>query len=690
MKIAIIKNIIILVICFILPQLVYSQLFDATNEAELRSRILAADNTPGGIVVIRLIPPDGEIVITQELPTLSGSNFIEITASEDTLIKAGPNYNGRLIIIKDNSSLTINSNTTDITIKGFDSQESGGVFLLKDSAYLHLNNLIINGIKSSSDGGVIRAEDNSTVKLVSNDFSDIESIGQGGVVFGSGSSRLYIFNSLFDDTRAGTLGGAISLTENAEGSITNSRFDNPFASEFGSIVNFNSTSELTISNSQFRANSKATTVLFENVMGQINIYGSSFNGPVDYYDSTGGIDQYNNLYGDYTFGRKAGVLLTKDICNDFGSGAFTSSGYNISFDNSCNLNNATDLVNTDPRINTTDDNGIISLQANSQAIDSGPVEMFNHNNKSTFKMLPCGYKDIRGLGRPQDADGDGVFECDRGSYEVQGGLDLTNAQSGLYFDVDRSGEGIIVEMLGNSTALVTMFTYNPNKTDLMWFIGIGKIVGNSIVIDELQRTSGGVFGSAFDADAIVRTNIGGMSIIFSDCNSKENPGRLVFEAEFEFANELENLLVKNKRLSQLLACTNQSQTNSMTGRSGSFYDSQRSGEGVFVEVLSNGQAVVIFYTYTPDGKQFWFLSSDVQINGNTITANMVYPASTTGFGSEFNPSEVDLQPWGTIILEYQPGCNAVNISYNSTVNGFGSGNLNYTRLTQPAGTTCDL
>ncbi|MBL4659614.1 MAG: hypothetical protein JKY19_04605, partial [Alcanivoracaceae bacterium] len=124
--------------------------------------------------------------------------------------------------------------------------------------------------------------------------------------------------------------------------------------------------------------------------------------------------------------------------------------------------------------------------------------------------------------------------------------------------------------------------------------------------------------------------------------------------------------------------------------SGAFFDPARSGEGVFVQVLDNGSAVVIFYTYTPDGKQFWSLSSDVQITGNTITANMIYPASTTGFGSQFNPLEVDFQPWGTLTLEYQPGCSLVNMGYTSIVAGFGSGNYSYQRLTQPAGTTCDL
>jgi hypothetical protein len=296
---------------------------------------------------------------------------------------------------------------------------------------------------------------------------------------------------------------------------------------------------------------------------------------------------------------------------------------------------------------------------------------------------------MNGLGRPQDFDGDGVFTCDRGPVEVQGGDNLSNAQSGLYFDVDRNGEGIILEMLSATSALVTMFTYAPNKTDLMWFIGVGNVVGNSVVIDNIQSTSGGVFGAGFDTNAIVNNDVGSLSVVFPDCNASSNPGRMVFQTKSEFKDSIENLLVKSSRLSRLLNC-DQSQPNPQSGRSGAFYDPARSGEGVFVEVLDNGSAVVIFYTYTPDGKQFWLISSDVQINGNTITANMIYPAATTGFGSQFNASEIDFQPWGTLTLEYQPGCSQVNMAYASTVSGFGSGTHPYQRLTQPAGTSCDL
>ena len=106
-----------------------------------------------------------------------------------------------------------------------------------------------------------------------------------------------------------------------------------------------------------------------------------------------------------------------------------------------------------------------------------------------------------------------------------------------------------------------------------------------------------------------------------------------------------------------------------------------------MQILPDGRVVVIWYTYDPQGRQFWTISSEATLSGNTITANMAYPAQTTRFGSNFNASQVQLALWGTLTLTYS-GCNSMTVAYNSSVAGFGSGQYNYTRLTGIAGTTC--
>ena len=642
----------ILAFIFIFVFLGYANAVTVTDELELRQAIIATAGSSFP-TLIEVDAPGGVLIISEELPPISG-NIILIPVTQELIIRAAEGYTGPLVTIADRgfAKFGVSDGFKEVFIRSFTNNGDGGAVIVQPFAKFFTNGVKFENIMSNGDGGAVTCEVNSECNFKDTSFTNCDSAASGGAVNCLGECN---FNNVsFDGNSAGDFSCAVNAP-------------------FGSHVNINQCSIRDVNN-------HCDTNFFDVNGGDLKISNchvqTDKNSP--FSSCTGQCDLSNNIFEDTPPNKNPSV---KTVCNDFGTGAFNSLGYNIDSATGCFLDQATDLVNTNPML-TVDTNGIPQPNMGSPLIESGPVEF-------TDNILPCPYKDMNGLGRPQDFDGDGVFACDRGPVEVQGGENLSNAQSGLYFDTERNGEGIILEMLSASSALVSMFTYDPNKTDLMWFIGVGNIVGNSVVIDNMQSTSGGIFGAGFDADAIVKNDVGSLSLVFPDCNASDNPGRMVFQSTSPFNQTLENLLVKSNRLSRILSC-NQNQANPQSGRSGAFFDPARSGEGVFVQVLDNGSVVVIFYTYSPDGKQFWTLSSDVQITGNTITANMIYPASITGFGSQFNPSEVDLQPWGTLSLEYQPGCNLINLSYASTVDGFGSGNYLYQRLTQTAGTTCDL
>ncbi len=567
---------------------------------------------------------------------------------------------------------------------------------------LELGVLIIEGFSSDNNGGAILAGGTSRVSLIGTIFRNNFATNEGGAIYMGDDSRLFARGTgrissngpgEFSENRAANLGGAISINGNAIASITHQLFTDNGAGVFGCDINVNSSSNanfgltLVVENNTFAAN--CDNVLFENPRGRMLFRNNTFAGMGDVADSTDTVNLFGNLFGGFaTNNNKSqppGGL--KALCNDFGSNAFNSLGHNISNESSCDLDQSTDLPNTDPMINSIDVNGVISLQVGSPAIDAGASDM--QDNADGLDFLPCGYIDSRGLGRPQDANGDGVFECDMGSYEVQGGPDLTAAQSGLYFDTGRDGEGIHVEMLNNDTALVAMFTYHPNGTDLMWFVGSGNRVGNSVVIDDMYRASGGAFGPGFDADQVDFEVVGSLSLVFPNCAATDKPGRMVLASNQRIDQPVENLLVEAFTLSRLLNCS-QTQSSAKTGRSGSFFDPQRNGEGLFIDVIDDDTAVVFFYTFTPTGEQLWLVGSGASITGDTITANMLYPTSTTGFGSGFDANEIQFSSWGNMSITHQAGCNNLLINYNSTVPGYGTGSLNHSRLTQPAGTTCDL
>ncbi len=363
------------------------------------------------------------------------------------------------------------------------------------------------------------------------------------------------------------------------------------------------------------------------------------------------------------------------LCIEAGISSFTSLGYNIDTDGSCFLDQATDLPNTDPNV-TVDANNVPQPNPGSPLIESGRVTFVDNT-------LPCDYKDLNGLGRPQDFDLDGVFTCDRGPVEVQGGPDIGAPQTASYSATGRGGEGSFVEVLSDGRAVVSFYTYSLDGTRLLWFMGLGRVVGNSIVIDEMQRVTGGVFGAGFDEASIVRTNVGGMSMVFPECDGTANPGRLNFTARSD--SGLEHLLNDANRLTFVVNCDGTKGANAQ--RSGAFFALGRSGEGIFVQWLSDGRVVLVFYTFDAAGNPFWTTSDigNTAVNGNTVTANMLYAQGKTKFGANFDPAEVTMAPWGTITLTYTDD-DSINFAHNSVVAGFTPGNHAYVRITQPLGT----
>ena len=131
--------------------------------------------------------------------------------------------------------------------------------------------------------------------------------------------------------------------------------------------------------------------------------------------------------------------------------------------------------------------------------------------------LPCGYRDLTGLGTPQDGNGDGIFECDTGAIEAQGSGSIEAGHSAAFFNLARNGEGQYVELINENLAVVYTFTHRPDASGSAWFIGVGNIVENSIVIDELLRPIGTSFGDQFDTGSIDNLDLGGQSMVFNDC-----------------------------------------------------------------------------------------------------------------------------------------------------------------------------
>ena len=527
---------------------------------------------------------------------------------------------------------------------------------------------------STSDGGVINIDGAALFGGIDTRYIDNKG-RNGGAIFASGGGEIHLNGAYVLRNSATNNGGFASIGPNSWMRVYNIKAMDNTAGVFGEII------ELEGGMAEIKGGSihLGGTIGFEIPIGNIKLQYVDNYGTGDVADATSDFEFRSTIFYKTSF--KNSPTNGKALCNDFGTGAFKSLGFNIANDNSCNLTQATDLSNTDPMMGVPDAEGVRTPLTGSPAIDGGPSAL------TTDHEAPCLYKDINGLGRPQDANGDGVFECDIGAVEIQNGADLSKGQSGVFYDTGRSGEGVFIEMLSATQAWVVFYTYDKNAVDLLWLVGIGDVVGNSIVVDEMSFVSGGNFGTAFNASTITQTALGSLSLVFPDCDATANPGVMTFNAEPD--SGYEDLFSQASRITRVLNCDG-SQPIPQSGRTGSFFEPTRSGEGILVHWLENNTVLLTWFTFTPDGKPFWIISANSTIMGDTVVLDMLYPQATPGFGSQFLSSDLVLAPWGTITLKYHTGCNSLDFSYDSIFNEYGSGSYVYQRLTTPMGTTCDL
>lgn len=122
------------------------------------------------------------------------------------------------------------------------------------------------------------------------------------------------------------------------------------------------------------------------------------------------------------------------------------------------------------------------------------------------------------------------------------------------------------------------------------------------------------------------------------------------------------------------------------GITGAWFDPQQSGHGLLVEVLPENRLLAWWFTFDAQGNQAWF-GGVGSYAGNVATIPF---ARTTGgrFIPNFNPTQVSNPPWGTATIRFT-GCNRGRIDYASSQPGFGAGSMELTRLTLPAGLTCN-
>ncbi|MEE4305130.1 MAG: hypothetical protein V2J19_13365 [Wenzhouxiangella sp.] len=121
-----------------------------------------------------------------------------------------------------------------------------------------------------------------------------------------------------------------------------------------------------------------------------------------------------------------------------------------------------------------------------------------------------------------------------------------------------------------------------------------------------------------------------------------------------------------------------------TGHSGLFFNPERSGEGFMIDTLPDGRALMFWFTYD-NGEPMWLTALGETVDAS-IVLDQVYVTEGGRFGPAFDPAEVAVTSWGSIVIDFED-CDRGTVSYDSEL-GQGSGQFELVRLSNIAGLDC--
>ena len=298
----------------------------------------------------------------------------------------------------------------------------------------------------------------------------------------------------------------------------------------------------------------------------------------------------------------------------------------------------------------------------------------------------AGYEDSQGVdgGDLGGTDTTNVFTLT--SDDLGAPFVIEPGTSAAWFDLERDGEGFMLELLAGGRAVMYWFTYDgEGRQD--WYMAEGSITGNVIEFPEMVQVSGGVFGPGFDPDQVIRTPVGHARFIWAGCDT----GEMKWVIDQDEGGRRQGRMTLS-RLTNVMAlpCGEIDPTPGVPPHeasrfSGSWYDPTHSGEGYVLQLLDDLRALVYWFSYGPDGARRWFFGTGV-IEGERLVFDEMYTTTGGIFGDAFDPDAVMLEPWGSLELEL--GCATGSAHFAPTEDGFPAGELDLVRLTVLDGLDC--
>lgn len=296
-----------------------------------------------------------------------------------------------------------NANISKITLKRGSTLGIGAGIYIESGASATIDDVVIIENIGGSGAGI---EARGPLTVTNSLIADNQALGgnSGGGIVGF-DTTIKIINTTIRGNTTTSRGAGIFLQEPGSAELTNVTISgNESDSEGGGITNLGM--KLLLVNVTISGNRSVEGGAGVDNHGVITITNSTIFGNQS-VNSTGGL--YNNPINNGSI-KVENTIVAENDGGDCGGTVSTivSLGNNIISDTTCNFTENGDLPNTDPLLDTLQDNGGTTL---THALLSGSPAIDNGKNEN------CPDNDQRGYPRPLDGNGDNISKCDIGAVE---------------------------------------------------------------------------------------------------------------------------------------------------------------------------------------------------------------------------------------------------------------------------------
>lgn len=182
---------------------------------------------------------------------------------------------------------------------------------------------------------------------------------------------------------------------------------------------------------------------------------------------------------------------------------------------------------------------------------------------------------------------------------------------------------------------------------------------------DMLEVSGTGFGDDFKVDELNRFDRGTLRFVLNACDeavaywTPEKSSDVLGTEELAYQLQRITLGLDGVGCGDAATVTNAAPLNQGSPRlrgelSGSWFDPVRDGEGFVFEFGRNvnGATSTLYWFTHRAGKPYWLIgNTGYTVNQNSVEFELL-EVSGTGFGNDFNSSDVIVEPWGEISLDF--------------------------------------